>query len=85
MTPILNIARLRAVLALRGLTMRKLASVAGVHYLHLYRGLTGERALSQGVLDSVRASIGDDGWAFARGDSYVLVAPFCPPGAARGP
>ncbi len=74
MTPVLHIARLRAVLCLRGLTMRKLASVAGVHYLHLYRGLTGERGLSQGVLDLVRASIGDDGWAFASGQVDVLRA-----------
>lgn len=58
--------RLRAVLALRGLSVANLAGLVGVSGQHLYAVMTGARRPSERLLSSIREQLGDDEMAFVR-------------------
>lgn len=64
--------RLRAVLALHGLTLERLAQRCGVTCSHLGRVVIGERIPSAELLAKVRAEVGEPGWLFATGQADTL-------------
>jgi transcriptional regulator with XRE-family HTH domain len=60
-------ARFRAALAVRGLTLHKLADRCAVTASHLGRVVDGERVPSRTLIDAMRRELGD-GWGFAVGE-----------------
>src|SRR5262245_16428690 len=68
----LNPLRFRAVLALRGLTLDRLARSCGVTCSHLGRVVIGERTPSAELLAKVLAQIGEPGWRFVTGQADML-------------
>lgn len=68
----INYRRFKAALELRGLGVEELARQACVSSRHIWFSLRGERRPSVAVLATIRAAIGEPGWAFATGQCDSL-------------
>lgn len=66
--------RLKAVLALKELTLHSLARRLDVSERHLWFVVTGERRPSERVRQGIKRVLGQDGWQFACGHIDTLTA-----------
>ena len=72
--PTIDRARLRAVLALRGLSLTSLAASVGISARHLELVTSGRRPLTRNVAEGIQRAIGADAWAFVTGKAGTLDA-----------
>jgi transcriptional regulator with XRE-family HTH domain len=72
--PTIDRARLRAVLALRGLSITSLAASVGISARHLELVTSGRRPLTQKVAEGIQRAIGADAWDFITGKAGALDA-----------
>jgi len=70
--PAFNYRRFRASLDLRGASVESVARQASVSSRHVWHVLTERRRGSVALLAVIRKVLGEDGWAFATGETDVL-------------
>lgn len=70
--PTFNYRRFRAALDLKGATVESVARLAQVSSRHLWHVLCERRRGSPALLKAIRQVIGDQGWAFATGQTDTL-------------
>jgi transcriptional regulator with XRE-family HTH domain len=71
-TPLASLWRLRAVLALRGMTLSNLAHRVGCTPSHLRVVVLGRRGVSPALRTKLERELRPDEWNFARGETDVL-------------
>jgi hypothetical protein len=66
--------RFRAVLARQGFTLTTFGARIGVNPTHLSNVLAGRSVLSDGMRQKLQEGVGQEGWAYALGETDVLKA-----------
>ena len=70
--PVFNLRRLRAVLDIRGGSVEAIARDAKLSSRHVWFCLNHQRRPTDRLLGSIRAALGEAGWAFATGQTDSL-------------
>jgi transcriptional regulator with XRE-family HTH domain len=70
-----SLRRFRAAAAIQGLTVAQLAERCGVSDSHLRAIALGERSPSERVVIALKRELGQEGWAFGRGQRDCLPMP----------
>jgi plasmid maintenance system antidote protein VapI len=70
--PTIDRARLKGLLALRGLSPTTLAVSVGISARHMELVVSGRRPLTRKVAEGIQRALGADGWAFVSGQAHEL-------------
>ena len=71
-TPTIDRARLKGLLAIRGLAFTTLAASVGISSRHMELVVSGRRTLTPKVAEGIQRALGADAWAFVTGQAHVL-------------
>jgi hypothetical protein len=70
--PTIDRARLKGLLAIRGMAFTTLAASVGISSRHMELVVSGRRALTPKVAAGIQRTVGADAWAFLTGEAHTL-------------